>query len=75
MGRQQRFDRGKVMTAAELKQARIRRYLDVDGDGIPTAPIPGPTRARRLLHPRHQQGPLRKYSEEGTAYSTTCSAS
>src|ERR1700730_226216 len=41
------YDRGKVMTAAELDTGKdFGRYLDVDGDGIPYRTYPGthPTR-------------------------------
>jgi 2-oxoglutarate ferredoxin oxidoreductase subunit alpha len=41
-----RPDRGKVLSAAELEQAKhFYRYLDVDGDGIPYRTLPG-------THPR-----------------------
>ena len=37
-----KFDRGKVMTAAELEAGKdFGRYLDVDGDGIPFRTYPG----------------------------------
>ena len=37
-----RPDRGKVLGAEELEQARsFHRYLDVDGDGIPYRTLPG----------------------------------
>jgi 2-oxoglutarate ferredoxin oxidoreductase subunit alpha len=37
-----RPDRGKVLSAAELDQAKtFYRYLDVDGDGIPQRTLPG----------------------------------
>jgi 2-oxoglutarate ferredoxin oxidoreductase subunit alpha len=37
-----RPDRGKVLSAAELEQAKsFHRYLDVDGDGIPYRTLPG----------------------------------
>src|SRR6202043_1026794 len=37
-----KYDRGKVMTAAELEAGRdFGRYLDVDGDGIPYRTYPG----------------------------------
>ena len=56
-----KMDRGKVMTAEELEAGKdFGRYLDVDGDGIP---VPHLSRhasdARRLLHPRHLEGPSR----------------
>src|SRR4029079_7056858 len=38
-----KYDRGKVMTAAELEAGKeFGRYLDVDGDGIPYRTYPGP---------------------------------
>ena len=41
-----RPDRGKVLSAAELEQAKtFYRYLDVDGDGVPQRSLPG-------VHPR-----------------------
>jgi 2-oxoglutarate ferredoxin oxidoreductase subunit alpha len=37
-----RPDRGKVLSAAELEQAKtFYRYLDIDGDGIPQRTLPG----------------------------------
>jgi len=42
-----RYDRGKIMTAADLDAGKdFGRYLDVDGDGIPFRTLPGtpPTR-------------------------------
>ncbi len=37
-----KFDRGKVMTAADLEAGKdFGRYLDVDGDGIPYRTYPG----------------------------------
>ncbi len=37
-----RYDRGKVMTEAELEAGRdFGRYLDADGDGIPFRTLPG----------------------------------
>jgi 2-oxoglutarate ferredoxin oxidoreductase subunit alpha len=39
----QPFDRGKLLTveALEAQGGRFRRYLDVDGDGIPQRTVPG----------------------------------
>jgi 2-oxoglutarate ferredoxin oxidoreductase subunit alpha len=38
----QKPDRGKVLTAEQLEQAKtFYRYLDVDGDGIPYRTLPG----------------------------------
>src|SRR5579863_7508661 len=64
------YDRGKVMTAAELEAGKtFGRYLDVDGDAIPYRTLPG-------THPRlgayFTRGSSRdrfaKYSEEGPVY-------
>ena len=39
---ERRYDRGKVMTAAELESGKdFGRYKDVDGDGIPWRTLPG----------------------------------
>jgi 2-oxoglutarate/2-oxoacid ferredoxin oxidoreductase subunit alpha len=65
-----RYDRGKVMTAAELDAAKeFGRYLDVDGDGIPYRTYPG-------THPKKgsffTRGSTRdryaRYTEEGAPY-------
>ncbi|BCX19101.1 MAG: ferredoxin oxidoreductase [Geminicoccaceae bacterium] len=65
-----RYDRGKVMTFADLEAGReFGRYLDVDGDGIPYRTYPGthPTRGafftRGTSHDRYA-----RYTEEGPAY-------
>ena len=55
-----KYDRGKVMTAADLDAGRdFGRYLDVDGDGIAFRTLPGthPTKGS-YLHPRHLARPL-----------------
>ncbi len=56
------YDRGKVMTAAELEAGKeFGRYLDVDGDGIPYRTYPGHASDQGLvLHPRHLARPLRQ---------------
>jgi len=47
------YDRGKIMTAEMLEEGRdFGRYLDVDGDGIPYAPIPARIRPRAPSSPR-----------------------
>ena len=65
-----RYDRGKVMGAAELDSAKeFGRYLDVDGDGIPYRTYPG-------THPKKgsffTRGSTRdryaRYTEEGAPY-------
>jgi 2-oxoglutarate/2-oxoacid ferredoxin oxidoreductase subunit alpha len=64
------FDRGKVLTAAELDASHeFGRYLDVDGDGIAHRTVPGthPNKGafltRGTSHNRHA-----RYSEEGADY-------
>ncbi len=64
------FDRGKVLTAAELDAGRdFGRYLDVDGDGIAYRTVPGthPDKGafftRGTSHNRYA-----RYSEEGADY-------
>src|SRR5258708_28708008 len=65
-----RFDRGKVMTAAELEAGKdFGRYLDGDGDGIPYPTYPGSHAARAALFTRRtSQDPYAKYSPERTTY-------
>src|SRR6185369_2492846 len=65
-----RYDRGKVLTAAELEAANeFGRYLDVDGDGIAYRTYPGthPTKGsfftRGTSHDRYA-----RYTEEGGPY-------
>jgi 2-oxoglutarate/2-oxoacid ferredoxin oxidoreductase subunit alpha len=65
-----RYDRGKVMTAAELDAGKdFGRYLDVDGDGIPYRTYPG-THAERGAY--FTRGTTRdayaRYSEAGPDY-------
>jgi 2-oxoglutarate/2-oxoacid ferredoxin oxidoreductase subunit alpha len=65
-----RFDRGKVLTAAELEAGReFGRYLDVDGDGIPYRTYPGahPTRGSFFTRGTSRDRYAR-YTEEGPAY-------
>ncbi len=65
-----KFDRGKVMSAAELEQGRdFGRYLDVDGDGIPWRTIPGahPTRGAYFTRGTSRDRYAR-YTEEGAPY-------
>jgi len=64
-----RYDRGKVMTAEMLDSGReFGRYLDVDGDGIPFAPIRHAPFEGRLLHPRHEQERVRGLLGAGADY-------
>ncbi|HWM49212.1 MAG TPA: 2-oxoacid:acceptor oxidoreductase subunit alpha [Xanthobacteraceae bacterium] len=64
------YDRGKVMTAAELEAGKeFGRYLDVDGDGIPYRTYPGthPTRGSFFTRGTSRDRYAR-YTEEGPAY-------
>ena len=64
------FDRGKVMSSADLEAGReFGRYLDVDGDGIPWRTIPGshPTRGAYFTRGTSRDRYAR-YTEEGGPY-------
>lgn len=64
------FDRGKVMTAAELDAGQeFGRYLDVDGDGIPYRTYPGthPTKGAYFTRGTTRDAYAR-YSEAGPDY-------
>jgi len=64
------YDRGKVMTAAELEAGRdFGRYLDVDGDGIPFRTYPGTHPKRGAYFTRGTtKDRYARYSEEGPVY-------
>ncbi|KPK07771.1 MAG: ferredoxin oxidoreductase [Betaproteobacteria bacterium SG8_39] len=65
-----RYDRGKVMTEAELEAGKeFGRYLDVDGDGIPFRTYPGthPTKGGFFTRGTTKDRYAR-YSEEGPVY-------
>ena len=65
-----RYDRGKVMTAADLEAGKeFGRYLDVDGDGIPYRTYPGthPTRGAYFTRGTSRDRYAR-YTEEGGPY-------
>jgi 2-oxoglutarate ferredoxin oxidoreductase subunit alpha len=65
-----KYDRGKVMSAAELDAGRdFGRYLDVDGDAIPWRTLPGahPTRGAYFTRGTSRDRYAR-YTEEGSAY-------
>src|SRR5205085_1570599 len=65
-----RYDRGKVMTAADLDAGKdFGRYLDVDGDGIPYRTYPGthPTRGSFFTRGTSRDRYAR-YTEEGAPY-------
>ena len=65
-----RYDRGKVMTAAELDAGReFGRYLDVDGDGIAFRTLPGTHPSKGSFFTRGtSRDRYARYTEEGTAY-------
>jgi 2-oxoglutarate ferredoxin oxidoreductase subunit alpha len=65
-----RYDRGKVMTAADLDAGKeFGRYLDVDGDGIPYRTYPGthPTKGAYFTRGTSRDRYAR-YTEEGAPY-------
>ena len=65
-----RMDRGKVMTAEMLDQAKeFGRYLDVDGDGIPYRTYPGTHPSKGSFFTRGtSRDRYAKYSEQGAVY-------
>ncbi|MBV9891639.1 MAG: 2-oxoacid:acceptor oxidoreductase family protein, partial [Rhizobacter sp.] len=65
-----RYDRGKVMTAAELEAGKdFGRYLDVDGDGIPYRTLPGTHASRGAYFTRGTtRDAYARYSEAGPDY-------
>jgi 2-oxoglutarate ferredoxin oxidoreductase subunit alpha len=65
-----RYDRGKVMTAADLEAGReFGRYLDVDGDGIPYRTYPGTHPSRGAFFTRGtSRDRFARYTEEGGPY-------
>jgi 2-oxoglutarate ferredoxin oxidoreductase subunit alpha len=64
------FDRGKVMTTAELEAgAYFGRYKDVDGDGIPWRTYPATHPKRGSFFTRGtSKNPEARYSERGDDY-------
>jgi 2-oxoglutarate ferredoxin oxidoreductase subunit alpha len=65
-----RYDRGKVMSAEELEAGKdFGRYLDADGDGIPSRTLPGthPTRGAYFTRGTTKDAYAR-YSEAGPDY-------
>jgi 2-oxoglutarate ferredoxin oxidoreductase subunit alpha len=65
-----RYDRGKVMSAAELEAGRdFGRYKDVDGDGIPWRTLPGTHPSKGAYFTRGTtRDPYARYSEAGPDY-------
>ena len=64
------YDRGKVMSAAELEAGRdFGRYKDVDGDGIPWRTLPGTHASLGSYFTRGTtRDPYARYSERGPDY-------
>ncbi|MFS8137897.1 MAG: 2-oxoacid:acceptor oxidoreductase subunit alpha [Thermomonas sp.] len=64
------YDRGKVMTAADLDAGKeFARYKDVDGDGIPYRTWPGTHADKGAYFTRGtSRDPQAKYSERGADY-------
>ncbi len=64
------YDRGKVMTAAELEAGKdYGRYLDVDGDGIPYRTYPGTHPSKGSFFTRGtSRDRYARYTEEGAPY-------
>ena len=66
-----RYDRGKVLSAAELDElsGRFGRYLDVDGDGICYRTYPGTHPAKGSFFTRGtSRDEYAVYTEDGEAY-------
>jgi len=65
-----KYDRGKVMTAAELDAGKeFGRYLDVDGDGIPYRTYPGTHPSKGAFFTRGtSRDRYARYTEEGAPY-------
>jgi 2-oxoglutarate ferredoxin oxidoreductase subunit alpha len=64
------YDRGKVMSAAELEAGRdFGRYKDVDGDGIPWRTLPGTHPSKGAFFTRGTtRDAYARYSERGPDY-------
>ena len=65
-----KFDRGKVMTAADLDAGKdFGRYLDVDGDGIPYRTYPGTHAVKGSYFTRGtSRDRYARYTEEAAPY-------
>ncbi|MGZ8274772.1 MAG: 2-oxoacid:acceptor oxidoreductase subunit alpha, partial [Burkholderiaceae bacterium] len=65
-----RYDRGKVMSAADLDAGKdFGRYLDVDGDGVPSRTLPGTHATRGAYFTRGTtKDAYARYSEAGSDY-------
>lgn len=67
---ERRYDRGKVMSAAELESGKdFGRYKDVDGDGIPWRTLPGTHPSKGAYFTRGTtRDAYARYSEAGPDY-------
>ena len=64
-----RPDRGKVLTAQELEEAKtFHRYLDVDGDGIPYRTLPGTHPKGAYFTRGSGHNKFGGYTEDGVEY-------
>jgi 2-oxoglutarate ferredoxin oxidoreductase subunit alpha len=64
-----RPDRGKVLTAEQLEQAKsFHRYVDVDGDGIPYRTLPGVHPKGAFFTRGSGHNKLGAYTEDGDEY-------
>ncbi len=65
-----RYDRGKVMTAADLDAGKdFGRYLDVDGDGVPYRTYPGTHATKGSFFTRGtSRDRYARYTEDGAPY-------
>lgn len=64
-----RPDRGKVLSAAELEEAKsFYRYLDVDGDGIPYRSLPGTHPKGAYFTRGSGHNKFAGYTEDGDEY-------
>jgi 2-oxoglutarate ferredoxin oxidoreductase subunit alpha len=65
-----KYDRGKVMTAADLEAGKdFGRYLDVDGDGIAFRTLPGTHSTKGAYFTRGtSRDRYARYTEDGAAY-------
>src|SRR5262249_35420167 len=67
---QRKYDRGKVMTAADLDAGKdFGRYLDVDGDGVAYRTLPGAHPTKGAFFTRGtSRDRYARYTEDGGAY-------
>jgi 2-oxoglutarate ferredoxin oxidoreductase subunit alpha len=70
---QRRYDRGKVLNAAELEATQnFARYRDIDGDGIPWRTLPGTHPEKGAYFTRGtSHTDTGAYTEDGTIHAAT----